>query len=61
MPGMSGHELVNKITELYPEIKTQLMSGFDNDEFPHKGNKKSLLKPFVAKDLLQKFRILLDE
>ena len=61
MPGMSGHELVRKISERHPEIKTQLMCGFDNEENTQNENNRLLLKPFVAKNLLKKVRTLLDE
>jgi len=61
MPGISGYELQDAITEKYPDIKIQLISGYNKNESTNGSNMDFLLKPFVAKDLLLRIRTLLDE
>jgi len=61
MPGISGYQLHDKITKEYPDIKIQLVSGYNKNKSTKGGNIDFLLKPFIAKDLLLKIRELLDE
>ena len=64
MPNMNGHELVAKVSELYPAIKTQLVSGFDNTQrsgvINDENHKTIIEKPFSSKKLLKRIRELLD-
>lgn len=65
MPGMDGYQLAKCVSEQYPDIKLQLVSGFSDDL--HKRNKdeelhaKLLHKPFDRQQLLHRIRELLDE
>ncbi len=64
MPKMSGFQLAVIIKEKYPEIKIQLMSGFNSrneiDKLDDALHENLLSKPFKIADLLTKIRKLLD-
>ena len=64
MPEMSGSELVEKISELYQDIKTLYISGYTGDAIFRHGvldpNTEFLHKPFTAEDLAEKVRTILD-
>lgn len=57
MPGMSGPEMVEKISEKYPEIKVVFVSGYGEDAFYEKyGTKREfnfLAKPYSLEELAQ--------
>ncbi len=61
MPGMDGFELYEKVSQLYPSIKIQLVSGYSEkaqtDQVLHK---KVLYKPFHSNEILTHIRSLLD-
>ena len=62
MPGMKGHELVDKLRARRPEITVLYMSGYDNElvDKKHLGNGSSFLaKPFSPKMLLKRIHTLL--
>lgn len=65
MPNMDGSVLADKISKLYPHIKTQLVSGYAKLEDLPKMNQNLynnlLYKPVKASDLLQRVRVLLNE
>jgi len=60
MPGMNGHELVDRITKIRPDIKTLYMSGYRSDLAARRGgtmdNVHFLQKPFSKRDLAAKVR-----
>ena len=64
MPGMDGHQLVTIVMEKYPNIKTQLASGFTDDHRAGAGDDISyqslLYKPYSAQTLLTRIQQLLD-
>lgn len=65
MPGKNGFELAAIVEEKYPQIKIQIVSGY-NDESHSKTvnealNKNILHKPFSSQVLLERIRRLLDE
>ena len=51
MPGISGIELATRLTELRPNIKVLLMSGFDGGMLVLNEGWHFLPKPFVASQL----------
>jgi len=64
MPEMDGYQLANEIMTLYPEVKIQLVSGF-NDERHREHvsgalHEKLLYKPVNSKVLLKRIRELFD-
>jgi PAS domain S-box-containing protein len=63
MPGMNGHELSQRMKDLYPEIKTLYMSGYNDDVIAHRGildqGVQLIQKPFSAQDLAAKVREVL--
>ena len=65
MPGMDGYRLAQKINDLYPHIKIQLMSGYTDDkqktEADSKLSKNILRKPMGSKEILEKVSVLLSE
>ncbi|MCW9047468.1 MAG: response regulator [Gammaproteobacteria bacterium] len=60
MPGMGGFELVDKVNELYPRVKIQLVTGYSDqvrdDVVLHK---KILYKPYRHFDVLERVKSLL--
>ena len=64
MPNMDGYKLAGIVREKYPDIKIQLVSGFDDDRQRTKEDEQLannlLSKPYSAKDLAFKIRKLLD-
>ena len=64
MPRMDGYELAKIITQLYPKIKIQLMSGFndnrDKSKVSNEMHQKLLHKPVNSKVLVKQIRELLD-
>ena len=57
MPEMNGAELAEKVQELYPDIRIQLISGFDGGESIDADLKSDMLqKPVRADDLLRRVR-----
>ena len=63
MPEMDGYELSLAVQESYPEIKIQLVSGFNDDRHVQMANddlyKNLIHKPFSSSTLLQRVRELL--
>jgi len=64
MPGMNGYELAEKVRELYPEIKIQIMSGYSSDDnvhtvFAKQLSQTRLRKPVSGKALLKAINELL--
>jgi len=64
MPQMDGNELVNRITQLKPDIKVIFTSGYNNDAISHYGvldpNITFLQKPFSPGTLIAIVREVLD-
>ena len=64
MPEMDGYQLANEIMMLYPEVKIQLLSGFNDDRhrehISEDLHEKLLYKPVNSKDLLKRIRALFD-
>ena len=64
MPNVDGFELAAKVTELYPEIKIQLVSGYsetNNDHLvPPELYQQILAKPVEAAQLLMRVERLLN-
>jgi signal transduction histidine kinase len=64
MPSMSGRELVEKMTELRPDIKVIYMSGYTDDAVVRHGISYEgvafLQKPFTAQELSLKMRSVLE-
>jgi PAS domain S-box-containing protein len=63
MPGMSGPELAQKLTNLHPEIKVLYVSGYTADAVPHgilSPRAPFLSKPFSRDELLRNVREILE-
>ena len=65
MPEMDGYELATIVKEKYPEIKIQLVSGYDEKSHANlvdENLKENIIyKPFNSHTLLAKIRKLLDK
>lgn len=66
MPEMDGYQLADMVSNRYPTIKIQLVSGYvdkivDISPVDESIKKNLLYKPFNKKTLLKKIRLLLDE
>jgi signal transduction histidine kinase len=63
MPEQDGYQLADVVSQLYPDVVIQLMSGFNDDrhlEHPQQVlHDKMLSKPFSNRELLQKLKVLL--
>jgi len=61
MPGMSGFDLVEKVNELYPQVKIQLVSGYtDQVDENWVLHKKILYKPYSRFDMIERVRNMLN-
>jgi two-component system, cell cycle sensor histidine kinase and response regulator CckA len=65
MPEMSGRELMNRLSQLRPEMKGLFMSGYTDDAIVHQGvtgeGENFIQKPFTPKLLARKVREVLDK
>lgn len=65
MPGMSGRELVERLTPVYPWLRVLFMSGYTEDTMLHHRVAELgvavLEKPFTRDDLASAVRTILDE
>jgi PAS domain S-box-containing protein len=65
MPGMSGREVADRISPLFPEMKVLYISGYTDSAIVHHGvldpGTTLLLKPFKPDTLAQKVRGVLDQ
>jgi two-component system cell cycle sensor histidine kinase/response regulator CckA len=65
MPGMSGHQLVQQLLQLRPDLKVLYLSGYTEDVFAGNGiadNSKAFLqKPFTLQSLSRKVREVLGQ
>jgi two-component system cell cycle sensor histidine kinase/response regulator CckA len=62
MPGLSGHELVEQLRPVRPDIKVLYLSGYAQDAFPagsSEAQKTFLQKPFTLQSLARKVREVL--
>ena len=61
MPGMSGHELAEKLRHQKPELKVLLISGYHNgrDGTPD-ASVELIRKPFAGPLLIERVRVVLD-
>lgn len=60
MPGMSGFELEEKVNELYPQVKIQLVTGYsDQAQDDAVLHKKILYKPYQHFDILERVKNIL--
>src|SRR6185295_4363613 len=64
MPGASGKEVADRLSELVPEIKVLFMSGYTDEAIVHHGvldsNVEFIQKPFTPLGLSRKVREVLD-
>lgn len=64
MPGVDGYQLAEIVTEHYPDIKIQMVSGYTDDRSnnisDNKFGKELLHKPFTTDELLIRVRGILD-
>jgi two-component system, cell cycle sensor histidine kinase and response regulator CckA len=64
MPGMSGHDLADRLQKLCPGLKCLYMSGYTADVIAHRGVLNQdihfIQKPFSSKELAIKVRAVLD-
>jgi hypothetical protein len=64
MPQMSGRELADRVSGLWPNLKILYMSGYSDNALVHHGvlepGTRLLAKPFTAEDLRRKVREVLD-
>ena len=64
MPGLTGHQLAEKILTRNPEMKVLFMSGYPNDTVVQQGMMARgvpfIQKPFTPKNLARKVREVLD-
>jgi FixJ family two-component response regulator len=60
MPGLSGHELVEKLIPARPDLKVLYLSGYAQDTFSipvaSGGQRAFLQKPFTLQNLSRKVR-----
>ena len=65
MPNMDGYELASHILSKTPDIKIQIVSGFEDDHHlnvePRDLRKNIIYKPYSSKKLLENIRDLLDQ
>ena len=65
LPEVSGRELSEMVTALFPEMKVLFMSGYTDNAIVHHGvlieGVNYLQKPFTMRSLAQKVRAVLDE
>jgi len=60
MPGMSGFDLVEKVNELYPQVKIQLVSGYSDQVQENRVlHKKILYKPYSRLDMIERVKNML--
>jgi CheY-like chemotaxis protein len=64
MPQMSGRTLVDHLTQSRQNLKVLYMSGYTDNAIVHHGvldeGRHFIAKPFTARDLLRKVRVVLD-
>ena len=65
MPNMDGYELASKILSKLPDMKIQIVSGFEDNHHlniePRDLRQKIIYKPYSSNKLLENIRDLLDE
>ena len=65
MPHMGGPELVQRLNEMFPDVKTIYMSGYTDSTVVHEGvlsrSVAFLDKPFTGEELTREVRRVLDE
>ncbi len=65
MPGMSGRDLADRITQMRPDVKVVYMSGYADEAIAHHGvlgpDTAFVQKPFSAISLLRKVREVLEQ
>ena len=65
MPEMSGRELADSLTNLYPKLRCLFMSGYTANVIAHHGvldeGVHFISKPFAKQDLAKKIREVLDD
>ena len=65
MPGMGGHELVERLRARRPDLRVLFMSGYAEKPLPNNGTARSgtayLEKPFTVELLMQRLREVLDQ
>lgn len=61
MPDMNGKELADKISHIYPEIKTLFISGYYSDILSSQNEEYFLQKPFSMNELANKVGMILKD
>ena len=65
MPGMDGYQLAADVRDKYPDVKIQMVSGYNDNHYTNEADeqlkRQQINKPFNINFLMKRIRSLLDE